>query len=621
MIDAGELPALARIVNGGVSGTLRADYPLVSPILWTTAATGKTADAHGILEAVEIDPLSGRRWPPSGASRRAPALWAILAQAGLRCHVVDWPATHPAEAAGGVSVSDRFAQPTSLDQAAWPILAGAAHPPDVEPALLDLRVHPTELSGDDLRPFVPRISEIDQERDHRLVPLAAALAQTVTVHAAATYCLEHRSWDFAAVHYSLSGLASHGYMRYAPPRLEGVDERDAAIYGEVVRSAYRMQDAMLARLMELAGEDACVMVVSEHGFRSGVQRLAPLAEGTAWDEWVRGHGIFCLAGPGVRTDELVHGARLVDLAPTVLAMFGLPVGEDMLGRVLLDALEETALEEAPPLKRGPAYAVPEERRPAVVDAQPWLEQMGYADPLRERMSEALTRADGSSELHLAAVHLMAGRGAQALGPLEASLAQRPSDDFVRLLLAHGYLQAGRHAECEAKIGEVAEDSAQILYARMLRSRLYLVQGRTAEALAILTEVREQADSADLRCLLGEVYRVSNRLVEAEDAYRSALALDPDLVVGLTGLATICLAENRSEEAADFALRATGLDFGNPFAHYLLGLAWARQMHLEPSLTALRTCLKMDPRMAAARRLLEQVERARERFTGATSRAE
>jgi hypothetical protein len=45
-------------------------------------------------------------------------------------------------------------------------------------------------------------------------------------------------------------------------------------------------------------------------------------------------GIFYAMGPGVRRGAAVEGARLVDVTPTVLYQFGLPLTEDMDGRVL-----------------------------------------------------------------------------------------------------------------------------------------------------------------------------------------------------------------------------------------------------------------------------------------------
>ncbi|MEJ2207810.1 MAG: alkaline phosphatase family protein [Anaerolineae bacterium] len=51
------------------------------------------------------------------------------------------------------------------------------------------------------------------------------------------------------------------------------------------------------------------------------------------------HGILVMAGPAVRPSGTVEGASLVDMAPTLLHLLGLPVPDDMDGTVLLDALD------------------------------------------------------------------------------------------------------------------------------------------------------------------------------------------------------------------------------------------------------------------------------------------
>jgi arylsulfatase A-like enzyme len=46
------------------------------------------------------------------------------------------------------------------------------------------------------------------------------------------------------------------------------------------------------------------------------------------------NGIFAVKGPGVERDKEIEGAKIVDIAPTVLYLLGLPVPSDMDGRVL-----------------------------------------------------------------------------------------------------------------------------------------------------------------------------------------------------------------------------------------------------------------------------------------------
>ena len=57
------------------------------------------------------------------------------------------------------------------------------------------------------------------------------------------------------------------------------------------------------------------------------------------DDFVGDHtdtGILVASGPGVKTRGQVESVQIVDLAPTILATFGLPVPSDMDGRVLRD---------------------------------------------------------------------------------------------------------------------------------------------------------------------------------------------------------------------------------------------------------------------------------------------
>src|SRR5262249_55992328 len=47
-------------------------------------------------------------------------------------------------------------------------------------------------------------------------------------------------------------------------------------------------------------------------------------------------GILLAAGPRIRAHGRIHGARIRDVTPTLLAFFDLPPGDDMDGRVLAD---------------------------------------------------------------------------------------------------------------------------------------------------------------------------------------------------------------------------------------------------------------------------------------------
>ena len=54
---------LQRRIENGVKGNVASLSPMLSPILWTSIATGKHAGKHGILGFAEPDGTSGKIRP------------------------------------------------------------------------------------------------------------------------------------------------------------------------------------------------------------------------------------------------------------------------------------------------------------------------------------------------------------------------------------------------------------------------------------------------------------------------------------------------------------------------------------------------------------------------------
>ena len=86
LLQAGELPTLARLMADGVHGNLATVYPVLSPMVWTSIATGKRAYKHGIHGFSEPLPNGSGVRPITTLSRKSKAVWNILNQTG-RHHV------------------------------------------------------------------------------------------------------------------------------------------------------------------------------------------------------------------------------------------------------------------------------------------------------------------------------------------------------------------------------------------------------------------------------------------------------------------------------------------------------------------------------------------------------
>ena len=54
LLDRGQMPHLARLVAEGASGNLATIEPPLSPMLWTSIATGKRPGKHGIHGFVDV---------------------------------------------------------------------------------------------------------------------------------------------------------------------------------------------------------------------------------------------------------------------------------------------------------------------------------------------------------------------------------------------------------------------------------------------------------------------------------------------------------------------------------------------------------------------------------------
>ena len=247
-------------------------------MLWTSIATGMRPFKHGIYGFSEPTPDGRGVQPVTNLSRTSKALWNILNQNDVRSIVVGWWPSHPAEPIHGVMVSDHYHRANRpLDQG-WPLLVHAVYPPELADQLAGLRMHPDLLLPEMVEPFIPLAKEVDQENDKRLGLFLRTLAECMSIHAAATWLIDNQPWDFFAVYYDGIDHFCHGFMKYHPPRQSWVGEHDFKLYHNVVSMAYQFHDQMLGTLLQKAGEDTTVVLLSDHGFHPDHQRPASIPD-------------------------------------------------------------------------------------------------------------------------------------------------------------------------------------------------------------------------------------------------------------------------------------------------------------------------------------------------------
>ena len=620
LLDAGGLPGVARLVESGVSGNLATLEPQLSPMLWTSIATGKMAYHHGVPGFTEVDPGTGAVVPVSAATRKCLTLWEILGSRGLRSHVVSWFATHGEEDHPGCVVSNMFCHVRNTrpdqDPSEWvPPVPGTYWPPELAEVMNDLRVSPHDIDPDDLiRLLVPGAATVDQSQDRRLWLLAEKLAEACSAHNAATHLLmTEPDWDFMAVYYRALDEVSHLFMPYHPPQMKGIPDADFELYKQVVTGIYRLHDLFLCRLVELAGPDTAIVLVSDHGFHSDHLRpkFTPRVP-AGITVWHRPQGVFIASGPGFRRDELVHGARLLDVAPTILHWFGLPVGADMEGRVLEEAFAERRPVQGVPTWEGLVGLRGQRRRPGAETDKALLEQfvaLGYIDEIPEDPRQAAEATNLENDWNMARACMYAGRYEQALPLLESCFHGSAHRSDHAQVLARCQVQLGLLDEAEATIARGSEQFGRTEQADLVRASIAIMKEDYHGALAALDRVREQQPhEVQLQLMLATSYEALRRWKEAETAARAVLATDPHNPDAFLVLARVFLHAGRTAEALDAALESVGLQFGNPRGHFLLGVALVGQGRFEEAVRPLENCLRLAPGFPRAERLLARVHR-------------
>jgi hypothetical protein len=369
----GEAPAFVRLARRGAFGPLATLRPTEGPPIWTTIMTGRLPRDHGILSAssyrlrgsdsdwvllpkgalvgvLERVSLVSRR-PVGSTSRRRRALWNVLDAFGIPAGLVRLWGTHPPEKIRGFVVSPYFhllrGDPERAAGAVFPrdllpeIAASAVGPEDLDPALL------AELAGS----AAPAAKPLD---DPLLQTLARDAVAPDLTYARAAKVL-HKAYAPSLLVLSFHGydLAGHAFYRYANPEAFGdVAAEDARRYGRVLGSYASLLERWVGDVERDLGPWDVLVVVSGHGlaptplWRRLVSTLTGTSVGAA-SHIGAPDGVLLVVGRGIRPGSVVANASVLDVAPTILYLLGLPVARDMEGRVLTEILQPEFAQDNP----------------------------------------------------------------------------------------------------------------------------------------------------------------------------------------------------------------------------------------------------------------------------------
>jgi tetratricopeptide (TPR) repeat protein len=573
LMKAGHMPVLSRLIEGGASGDLTSFKPYLSPVLWTTFATGHDPDKHGVHGFAEVDRVSGNVQAIGSQSRQVKALWNMVSEQGGTAGVVGWMGSFPAESIHGSYVADEFAHPPDPTSAAWPVTPGCVYPPSLGEELAELRLRAADVDPGLLGLFLPELHERGLEQDPLLSRLMQRLAQLYTLHNASIAIVSRDQPDFLAIYFHFIDLICHDFLVFHPPRHAEVNLGEYARYQEVVSAAYRVQDALLGDLLAHCAPDTGVMLVSDHGFKTGANRprravnhLADLAD------WHGRTGIVVAHGSKVAAGSRFRGVRPQDIAPTLLAWMGMPRGEDMPGRVLEEmfvmAPEKQTIcswQDHPPTVEPPPSSIvttPQSEQERLIRR---FIELGYLEPAVLRKSDGATRVIAQNQICLGLSLSDLGRKLDALPLLHTAALQNPESVSCSVDLTFCLLDMGLPEEAERAAAPILDYDPEKPRVLLLRAQLLIAHERYAEALVLLERIEKPEVEEDKQRIYRVVLLRSGRFEEARSAFAKEVERRPNFLLPLLGYAHSCLMMGDYAEAVAASKRALEVDCTSAFA--------------------------------------------------------
>ena len=374
LIEQGRMPVMAELMRRGTYGHLETIEPTWSPVIWTTMATGKLPDEHGIEGFVyRVGPGDdGQRFYTSG-HRATKAFWNILSDYGRTVNCLGWWMTYPAEPIHGVMVAQTNTTAV-LHNSENALLKGTVlrgvedqvYPPARQDEVMDILDHVDSSFDSVLTAIFGRVPVPSTGFTTVLWEQSQWAFRADAVYLAATRkLLESRApFDITAVYVGATDVVAHRFWQYAYPQQfkNPPDAKEIASFGPVIDDYYAHIDRALGQLIAAAPANTTVIVVSDHGHHAvNIEHEFSLADEPemrlSGNHMDAPPGVFIAAGPNIAArapggaltapDPARPVGHAFDMLPTLLALQGIPLGQDFVGKPMANVIDPEFLARVP----------------------------------------------------------------------------------------------------------------------------------------------------------------------------------------------------------------------------------------------------------------------------------
>jgi predicted AlkP superfamily phosphohydrolase/phosphomutase len=254
-IRTGALPHLARLRQNGSWGPLLSSIPPITAAAWSTFMTGKRPGKHGVYHFIKMfddeDPADGEPELVSARSLKSSTLWDAMGHHHRKVVLVNIPLTYPPRPVNGVMITGLLTPSNA------PIFT---YPPELSKEITDYKI--------DLDRFIdktPHVDSFEAEITAPTLSLVEEFRDMEEKRARVSFSLmDSEPWDFFMVVFTGTDRMGHYLWPYhRSPRAD--DSPEVQQLCQAVHSYYVRLDEIVGELVEKAGEDTAVIIMSDHG--------------------------------------------------------------------------------------------------------------------------------------------------------------------------------------------------------------------------------------------------------------------------------------------------------------------------------------------------------------------
>ncbi|WP_162224231.1 alkaline phosphatase family protein [Halorussus salinus] len=228
LLEDGRLPNFERLLDRGARGTLISTMPPMTPLAWTSIATGVSPGEHGIYGFREQNPDTYEVSPVEYGSVSRPAVWDVIDAHDGSVGIMNYPIVSPPPKVDGFFVSGF---PGTDDGV-------RAYPSDVQERLRDsdFKVKPDRKPADDRKKYYEEVRRITDAQCQATIDFLERYEPDLlwSVFMGIDW-IQHYLWNTE------------------------IDGENA------VKKSYEHFDGVLGKLLDSVGNDRNVVLLSDHG--------------------------------------------------------------------------------------------------------------------------------------------------------------------------------------------------------------------------------------------------------------------------------------------------------------------------------------------------------------------